>query len=163
MINSRSQAEDAVAAVKYPPTGKRSVGISRAQGFGPEFQDYVKRANDETIVIVQIEHKDAVSDVDAILAVTGVDAFIVGPYDLSGSMGIPGQLDDPQVQKALIKVAAAGKKAGVAAGIHVVYPEPDRVKDRFNEGYSLIAYGVDFIFLGESSREGVRIVRKAKA
>jgi 2-dehydro-3-deoxyglucarate aldolase len=162
MVNSKSQSENAVSSVKYPPVGKRSVGISRAQGFGPDFEDYVGRANDETVVIVQIEHKDAVADVDAILSVEGVDAFIVGPYDLSGSMGIPGKLDEPKVQTALKKVADAGKKAGVAAGIHVVYPEPHRVKDRFDEGYSLIAYGVDFIFLGESSREGVRVVREAK-
>src|SRR3989338_4917219 len=89
-VNSAAQAQAAVDAVKYPPAGKRGVGLYRAQGYGKTFEAYKKWIQHESVVIIQIEHIDAVRDIDAIFAVKGIDAFIIGPYDLSGSMGKPG-------------------------------------------------------------------------
>ncbi|MFH2201706.1 MAG: aldolase/citrate lyase family protein [Elusimicrobiota bacterium] len=159
MVNSRRDAENAVAAARYPVRGRRSVGIARAQGFGPGFKRYVREAGDSVLVVVQIEHIEAVRKIDSILKVKGIDAFMVGPYDLSGSMGIPGQLDNPKVAEALKKVAAAGRKAKVPAGVHIVYPEPERMAARREEGFQFLAYGVDFLFLGETSRAGVKRIR----
>ena len=95
MVNSVQDAETAVAAVKYPPRGKRSFGLARAHGYGTAFKKYLEWQEEHTMVVVQIEHIEAVKNIDLILSVPGVDAYFVGPYDLSGSLGIPGQLTIP--------------------------------------------------------------------
>jgi 2-keto-3-deoxy-L-rhamnonate aldolase RhmA len=78
-----------VAAVCYPPAGARGVGLSRAQGYGDEFDAYYRWLNEESIVIVQIEHIYAVKNLKAILQVPGVDGLLIGPYELSASLGVP--------------------------------------------------------------------------
>ncbi len=90
MVNSPDEARAAVDAVYYPPKGLRGVGLARAQKYGEGFEDY--RAGQEQLLslFVQIEHYRAVEQLDSIMAVDGVDGFIVGPYDLSGSLGVPG-------------------------------------------------------------------------
>ena len=90
MVNTRDSAERAVSAVKYPPMGTRGVGLSRAQGYGYEFDDYKESINENSIVIAQIEHIQAIENLEEILNVPGIDASIIGPYDLSGSLGYPG-------------------------------------------------------------------------
>ncbi len=79
----------AVNAVKYPPLGKRSFGLGRAHNFGLNFDEYVQTINNRSIVVIQIEHIDALKNLDEILQVPGIDAIIIGPYDLSGSLGFP--------------------------------------------------------------------------
>lgn len=88
MVNSRADAERAVQALHYPPFGKRGVGLARAQGYGTTFADYRNWLEREAVVIVQIEHIDAVNDLEAILTVPGVNGYIIGPYDL-GLDGYP--------------------------------------------------------------------------
>src|SRR5918995_2956478 len=95
MVNTKADAELAVAMTKYPPLGYRGIGLARAQGYGEDFDEYVKRANDDTLLMVIIEHKDAVANIEEILSVPGIDGTFIGPYDLSMSLGIPGQLDHP--------------------------------------------------------------------
>ena len=110
MVNSRDDAEKAVSAVKYPPFGTRGVGLARAQGYGMDFETYKAWVEKESIVIAQIEHIDAVNNIDEIISTEGLDGFIVGPYDLSGSLGIPGQFDNELVIDALETVKNAAKK-----------------------------------------------------
>ena len=98
MVNSKVDAEKAVNAVKYPPLGTRGVGLARAQKYGFGFEEYVQHINSTTKVIVQIEHIDGINNLVEILSVDGVDGSIIGPYDLSGSMGKPGKYDDSDVQ-----------------------------------------------------------------
>ena len=93
MVNSKADAEKAVNYVKYPPQGKRGVGLARAQGYGTKFEEYKTWLNDESIVIAQIEHIDAVNDIENILTTDGIDGIIVGPYDLISSMGFPGDFE----------------------------------------------------------------------
>ena len=102
MINSPEEAEKAVAAVRYPPRGIRGVGLARAQGYGINFNDYTEWVNKESVVIVQIEHIDAINNLGKILSTDGVDGFIVGPYDLSASLGFPGQFDHTLMINAMI-------------------------------------------------------------
>ena len=97
MINTREEAELAVKMTKYPPLGYRGVGLARAQGYGENFNEYVEHANDDTLLMVQIEHKDAVANIEEILSVPGIDGTFIGPYDLSMSMGIPGQITHPDL------------------------------------------------------------------
>jgi len=159
MVNSAAEAEAAVWAVKFPPRGIRSVGLGRAQGYGTAFDAYFAAANDDTLVVVQIEHEDAVKDIDAILAVPGLDAFMIGPYDLSASMGLAGQFDHPRVAAALARVIDAGRAARVPAGFHSVWPQPGEFERRVREGFLLTAYSVDFLLLGETCRRDLAAIR----
>ena len=103
MVNTKKEAEAAVNAVKYPPVGTRGVGLARAQGYGNNFEDYRDWIKKESIVIVQIEHIDAVNNLEDILKVRGVDGSIIGPYDLSASLGIPGEFDNTELKRPLKK------------------------------------------------------------
>ena len=97
MVNTKADAELAVSMTKYPPLGSRGVGLARAQGYGINFDAYVTNANADTLLLVQIEHRDAVENIEQILSVTGIDGVFIGPYDLSLSLGIPGRLNHPNI------------------------------------------------------------------
>ena len=137
------------------------MGLSRAQGYGVTFDQYKEWVDKESIVIVQIEHIDAVKNLEKILTVEGVDGFIVGPYDLSASMGRPGDLDCPEMKSVLKKIVEVSSRIQKTSGFHVVFPQPDLVKEKMNEGYRFIAYSVDFLFLGEKCRDGLRSIKES--
>jgi 2-keto-3-deoxy-L-rhamnonate aldolase RhmA len=155
MVNSKEEAELAVKSVKYPPDGFRGVGLARAQGYGPDFDEYMGRANQDGLLMLQIEHIDAVNNIDEILSVQGIDGTYIGPYDLSCSMGLPGKLDHPDVEAAKAKVLAATRARGLAPGIHLVHPHTARgeLGRCIEQGYRFIALGTDILFLGDSARE----------
>ena len=161
-IKSSVEAERAVEAVYYPPRGNRGVGLGRAQGYGVEFEEYRAWLESEAVVIVQIEHIDAVRDLEKILEVDGVDGFMLGPYDLSASIGKPGQFDDPEVKAVFSDVADAVRTAPKPAGIHIVHPDPDALRTRIAEGYSLIAYGDDMVFYSDVVSRVAAQVRKCR-
>jgi 4-hydroxy-2-oxoheptanedioate aldolase len=138
-VRTREEAERLVAACKYPPAGGRSLGAGRfALSFRTDPQTYFARANDEILVIVQIEHVDAVKNIDAILSVPGVDACYVGPNDWCASAGLPPSLEPPhpEFEEAMQRVLAAARRHGVAAGIHCAGPET--VNRRIREGWTLV-------------------------
>jgi 2-dehydro-3-deoxyglucarate aldolase len=159
MVNCRKDAEQAVASVKYPPKGNRGVGLARAQGYGNSFERYKKWNDEESIVIVQVEHIKAVENLEDILSVDGVDGFIIGPYDLSGSLGVPGQFDHPDVVEALEKVKEVSKRLDVLAGFHVIPPTVDEFNEKVEEGYRFIAHSLDILFLGEGCRTSIVKIR----
>jgi len=153
MVNTKEEAIQAVNSVKYPPIGKRGVGLSRAQGYGYDFENYLEWVNKESIVIAQIEHIDAVNNLEEILSVEGIDGTIIGPYDLSGSLGIPGQFEDPKVVAALEKYEKISGEMGKPTGVHVVQPDENQVNKFINKGYKFIAVGLDALFLGNKVQE----------
>lgn len=159
MVNSESDARKAVSFVRYPPYGKRGVGLSRAQGFGANFDGYKKWVLEEAIVVAQIEHIDAVNNIDQILAVDGIDATIIGPYDLSGSLGFPGEYEREDVKKAISKVKDACMKAGKPYGFHVIESAPDNMVRRIEEGARFLAYSTDFFFLGDCAKSGMNALK----
>lgn len=161
-VNTPEQAAAIVAAVKYPPVGTRGVGLSRAQGYADEFDVHYRWLNEESIVLVQIEHHEAVRNIDAILSVPGVDGFFIGPYDLSASLGIPGQLDHPKMLAALAEVRAAQDRVPTVAGVHVVQPVPADVEKKLAAGYRFIAYGIDYLFLLNHARAGLDEIRRPR-
>ena len=162
MVNSREDAERAVSAVKYPPKGTRGVGLARAQGYGLGFEDYKNRVNNDSIVIVQIEHIKAVENLDGILGVDGVDGFMVGPYDLSGSVGRPGEFEHPEVRSALRRIMEISGKTNKAAGYHVVPPDTGMLRKKVEEGYRILAFSLDTMFLGQTCKELMQAVRGIK-
>ena len=120
MVNSKEEALKAVNSVKYPPQGKRGVGLSRAQGYGFDFEKYRDHISKKIIVIAQIEHIDAINNLEQIIETQGIDGTFIGPYDLSGSLGKPGEYDDPQVKKAINKYESIALKYDKLIGYHSV-------------------------------------------
>jgi len=156
MVNTAEQAFNAVQSVYYPPKGSRGVGLARAQGYGKSFETYKEWVNKQAIVIVQIEHMQAVENLQSILAVEGVDGFIVGPYDLSGSLGVPGIFDHPKMKKAMEKIKNMGFMTGKTPGFHIVEPEMRQLHKRISEGYRFLAYSVDIRMLDTSCRNALQ-------
>ena len=150
LVNDADTAARVVAYAKYPPMGKRSVGIARAQGYGASFADYVNRANENMAVIVQVEHVDAVDNIASILDVSGIDAVFIGPYDLSASMGKPGNIHDADVQHHVETVRQACLKRRMALGIFGV--DAAAVVPFIKQGSTLNAVGMDTLMLGQSAR-----------
>jgi 2-dehydro-3-deoxyglucarate aldolase len=160
MVKTKEDAMMAVNYVKYPPIGQRGVGLYRAQGYGTKFEKYKKWVEEEAIIIAQIEHIEAVENIEDILQVAGIDGTIVGPYDLSGSMGFPGDYNREDVKSALTKVKEACKKYNIPYGFHVIESDPKSLQNRINEGCTFLAYSVDFFFLGDSARTGMNKIRE---
>jgi 2-keto-3-deoxy-L-rhamnonate aldolase RhmA len=149
-VRTVGDAEAAARAARYPPAGARSVGLGPAQGFGLRFREYLAEADAERAVVVQIENADAVEAVDEILAVPGVDAALIGPYDLSGSMGLLGQVDHPEVRAATERVLRACADRKVPLGIFALKPEDAR--RAFDAGYRFVSVGIDAHFLLTAAR-----------
>lgn len=157
LVNSVEDAQRAVARCKYPPDGVRSVGITRAQRFDLDFDGYMQRANDEVAVIVQIEHVDAARNIDAILDVPGIDGVFVGPFDLSGSMGKPGKINDPEVQQAIRDIIRACEKRDIARCIYA--HSAAHAKTYLDQGYRVIGLCTDYITLARAAAAALEEVR----
>jgi 2-keto-3-deoxy-L-rhamnonate aldolase RhmA len=151
-ISTAEQAQKAVLAAKYPPWGVRGYSFSRANDWGVNFAADVQTANDETAVIVMIESREGVENIDGILAVEGIDAAFIGPYDLSGSYGIPGQTQAPVVRDACRRVIEACEAADKSVGLLLVRPTPDAIRQVIEDGYTLICMGLDTVFIDEGAR-----------
>lgn len=152
MVKTADEAEAAISQAKYPPRGERGFGYSRANMHGMDFDDYIKTANDEIAMVMQIEHKDAIANLEEIVQVDGVDGLFIGPFDLSGSMGIIGQLDHPDMTTALDKYRSICQESNTSAGMHIVRPTAENIKANIEDGYTLIALGLDNVFLDESAK-----------
>lgn len=160
MVNSAVEAEQAVTAVRYPPKGRRGVGLARAQGYGSDFESYRDWVDKETVVIVQVEHVDAVKNLEFILSVESVDGYIVGPYDLSGSLGVPGQFGHTLMKQALERIHKLGQRSGKSPGIHIVEPDVEELRRRVDQGYCFIAYSVDIRMLDCACRKGLADLKR---
>jgi 2-keto-3-deoxy-L-rhamnonate aldolase RhmA len=162
MVNSPAEAAQAVAATRYGPVGVRGVGLARAQGYGTSFPDYLKWQSDGPVVIVQIEHHEAAARLEEILAVPGVDGFLIGPYDLSCSMGIPGKFTEPKFVEIMSQIRATGQRLGRPAGLHIVEPDLQRLEEVIREGFTFVAYSVDMRVLDVGMRQGVEKLRERR-
>jgi 2-dehydro-3-deoxyglucarate aldolase len=149
-VNTAQQAADIVRFARYAPQGARGVGLARAHGYGLSFQEYVERANERISVVVQAEHAQAVENIEEIVQVPGVDAVLLGPYDLSASLGQTGNLEHPSVVAAIDRITAVCRSAGLPLGYFGVTAAA--VKPFLERGYSLIVAGVDTLLLGVAAK-----------
>ena len=147
MVNNSQDAMKAVSFAKYPPQGCRGVGLSRAQRYGKGFGDYKAWVQGCCVVIAQVEHIEGIENLDSIITTPGVDGVMIGPYDLSGSLGHPGEFDRQEVKDALQCFEQACDQHGIARGYHVVQPDLDLLNDLKKRDYSFIAYSTDFMFM----------------
>jgi 4-hydroxy-2-oxoheptanedioate aldolase len=164
MVNSREEAQAAVAAALYPPVGNRSVGGSvHALNFGTDANDYYAHANDELLIVLQCEHIRAVEDADAIFSVPGIDAIFVGPNDLAASMrskdGRPPSGE--ATTQAFKHILATCRKHGVAPGLHCGSAEEARL--RMEEGWQFIAIGSELRMMLNGAADVVQKLGAGKA
>jgi 2-dehydro-3-deoxyglucarate aldolase len=152
LINTAAQAAQAVAMTKYPPEGIRGAAFSRASDFGRNFSGYYESHNERSLVVVMLEHIDAVANIDEILATEGIDAMFIGPYDLSASMGLAGQTDHPDVVAAERKIIEAAARHNVPAGYHVVAADGQAVQRKIDAGVKFIGCSLDTEMLIGCSR-----------
>ena len=158
-VNSKKEAEYAVRCAKYPPVGERSVGITRAHGYGMQFNEYMQRANQDVALILQCEHIDGVRQLPDIIKTEGVDAIFVGPYDLSASMNKTGKVDDPQVKDAINQIRETCISEEMPLGIFGTTPEA--VEPYRQKGFNLLAIGVDSLMLANQAKHMMEQFRKA--
>lgn len=147
MIESKDQLEDGISWSYYPPKGTRGVGYSRANMFGENFDEYVKKFSSKVLIVAQIEHINAIANLDDILSVNDLDAIMVGPYDLSGSMGITGQFDHPDFIRTLNDIFQKARHHAIPMGLHIVQPDKELLENKIKQGYQFMAYGIDAVFL----------------
>ena len=160
MVSSKEDALQAVGYAKYPPMGKRGVGLYRASGYGTRFDEYKRWVDEELVIIAQIEHIDAVKNIDEILAVEGIDGTIIGPYDLSGSMGYPGEFEREDVKEAVSTVLDACKKKNIPSGFHVVDTDPEKLNEKIKQGCTFLAYGIDYFFMRDAAMGGMKKLKE---
>ena len=140
-VNSAAHARLVVSYAKYPPLGSRGIGLSRASKYGLNFEQYLASANDGTSIVVQAEHIDAVENIEEICDVEGVDAVLIGPYDLSASLNKTGRLNDPEVVQAIHRVRDVCLARNMKLGFFGA--TPDLVRPYAEQGFSLLCSGAD--------------------
>lgn len=160
-IRSAADARQVVARCLYPPEGQRSVGIARAHGYGMTFQEYVESINRDLVIVLQVEHIEGVRNIASIVQVPGIDAILVGPFDLSGSLNLLGQVAHPRVQETIEQVRRCCQQAEVPVGIFCAdVPAAQRA---VADGFSLIALGTDAAYLWQSARAALAQVRSVSS
>jgi 2-dehydro-3-deoxyglucarate aldolase len=151
MVESAQQLNDVRDVCRWPPAGRRGVGFSRANLFGKHFDAYRDEAQ-APLLVAMIEHIRAADSLDEILQVDGLDAVLIGPYDLSASMGLTAQFDHPGFREVMDRLRAQADRGHVPCGIHVVAPSPEQLQQRIAEGYRFLAYSIDAVMLNHAAR-----------
>jgi len=151
MVESAQQLNEVRDVCRWPPAGRRGVGFSRANLFGKHFEAYREEAQ-APLLVAMIEHIRAADSLDEILQVDGLDAVLIGPYDLSASMGLTAQFDHPRFKEVMERVRVQTDRRQVACGIHVVAPSMEQLRERIAEGYRFLAYSIDAVMLNNAAR-----------
>ena len=146
MVESAEQLKMVRNACNWPPTGTRGVGFSRANLFGKNFDSYTEEAQ-SPLLIAQIEHINAVNNLPDILQVEGLDAIMIGPYDLSASMGLTAEFENKEFLATMDQIMKLCQQYDVPCGDHVVQPDQKLLEKRIKEGYKFLAYSIDAVFV----------------
>lgn len=156
-VNSAEVAMTAVDAGKFPPMGNRGVGFTRAHQYGARLSESIANANTGTAIIAQIEHMQAVQAIEEIASVPGIGALFIGPYDLSCSMRLVGQVDHPDVQKAMERVKSVARRAKLPVG---TFAGTDANAIELAHEFQMLLVGTDIGRLVQSLESTVSTVRK---
>jgi 2-dehydro-3-deoxyglucarate aldolase len=164
LINNAADAKKAVSYVKYPPEGIRGVGLYRAQQYGLKnnFDEYKTWQSNHAVIIAQIEHIDAVGNIENIISTPGIDGIMIGPYDLSASMGIPGDLNNPKVLECIRVVEEKCRLMNYPLGFHSVSPDGKYLREKIQLGFTFLAFSTDCLFLGSKAIEEMKNLEHAK-
>ena len=147
MVETPKDVENLIRWSKYTPIGQRSYGISRAQNYGFDFAEYARRWNESSVLIIQVESVLGVENIEKLLQYPEVDGVMIGPYDLSGSLGVPGELQHPRVVESMNHVIKACAKLGKSCGTQIVEPNPTNIAAAFATGYTFVVLSSDVFLL----------------
>ena len=157
-VNDLPTARAFIEASLYPPLGRRGLGITRASNYGAApVAEYITEANSDLLRMVQCETEQAVRKVGSIASIEGLDLIFIGPYDLSLSLGVPGDIFHPKMIEAVDKVLAVCKKLNKPAGIYV--SSLGEAKTRIEQGFTLLAYSTDILILTAAAKNIVNSLR----
>ena len=162
MVNKPEEVQSLINDIKYPPLGKRSYGVNRAQAYGFDFDTYINNWNKESIFMIQVESIEAVENIESLVAFEEVDAVMIGPLDISGSLGVPGQTSHPLVIEASKKVINACKKYGKSCGTQVADSNMKSVQDLFDLGHTFAILGSDLFVLWKWAEEMKKLIKTIK-
>lgn len=162
MVNNPEDVKKLIGNIKYPPIGNRSYGVNRAQGYGFDFDSYINRWNNDSIFMIQIESIEGVKNIESILSYDEIDGVMIGPYDISGSLGVPGQLDHPDVIDASKKVIEACKKFNKSCGTQLNDPNLNNINSLFELGYTFAILGSDLFILWKWAEAMKNIIKDSK-
>lgn len=165
MVETPQEVQAIIQAMRYAPKGKRSFGVARAQGYGFDFELYAKEWNRSSILMVQIESQLGVDNIEEILSFDEVDAVMIGPYDLSGSLGIPGQLEHQRVKDLCQRIIRACKKYKRSCGTQNIDPDLKSLRKNLSQGYTFVVLASDiFVLWRWTDRMGglMKKLRKAR-
>ncbi len=161
-INTAEEAKEVVDTAKYLPMGNRGVCNPRAVTYGvngvESMQNYYKEANEETMIIIQIETKTAVENMEEIAKVEGIDSFFIGPMDLSNTLGIVGEFDHPKLKEYTDRALKIGQDNNIPMSIMAF--EGDSTNEFLEQGFQMIALGCDTIFLMQTAVEEMEKVKR---
>ena len=146
MVDSPEQLEMVRDACRWPPAGNRGVAFSTANLFGKYFDNYNVEAQ-QPLLVAMIEHVNAVENLKSILEVVGLDAILIGPYDLSASMGLTAKFDHPDFVAVMNQIKQVSESAKIPCGVHIVQPSSEELNQKLASGYRFIAYSIDAVFL----------------
>ena len=158
MVCSKEEVEQAVRHVKIPPVGIRGIARTRSLNYGLDVKDYLAKANEELMTIVQVEHIRAVENLEEMLSVEGFDVIFIGPGDLSISMGYPGQMDHPKVQDTINYIVETTKKAGIPLG--TISGSIEDTNKRFEQGFQFICLNGDLHFMRVAAMDAIERVKR---
>jgi len=156
MVNTADDVRNLINDLKYPPLGKRSYGVSRAQGYGFDFSEYITHWNETSTFMIQVESIEAVNNIEELLAFDEIDAVMVGPYDISGSLGVPGQLEASK------KVIKACEKFEKSCGTQLNDPNPENIQTLFDMGYTYAILGSDLFVLWKWAEQMQQIIKSIR-
>ena len=156
MVESAEQLIAVRDACRWPPAGTRGVAFTRANLFGKYFNEYTVEAQ-QPLLVAMIEHIQAVDHMDSILAVDGLDAILIGPYDLSASMGMTANFENSKFIDVMNKIQSIATKHRIDCGVHVVDPSSVELEEKIHKGYRFLAYSIDSVLLNKSANCPVQL------
>ncbi len=147
LIHDAQASQGVIDLIKFPPQGKRSFGVNRAHGYGSTFDKYLRDWNSQSIYIAQIESITAVENIESILQNVDLDGVMIGPYDMSGSLGVPGETQHPKMLDAERKVIQACRAAGISCGTQLSHFSQSNIDLALTKGYTFIIASSDLFIL----------------
>jgi len=159
LVRSANEAKAIVRATRYPPEGTRGFGPLRAANYMLDSRDYFYRANENLLVVLIVETREAIENLEAIAAVSGVDALYLGPFDLCLSLGLdPMKQPHVEVERIIERMLEIGKQSNVAIGIHAM--SPDQLQRRQSQGFRMISYSTDYMMLADAAKAGLAAFKR---
>lgn len=160
LVNSRESSINLRDLLKYPPMGKRSFGVNRAHGYGKDFDNYLQKWNDTSVYIAQIENIEGLENIDQILETENLDGVMIGPYDMSGSLGVPGQTQHPRVLEAEQTIIDACLRSNKSCGTQLAQFTSSNVQKAIDKGYNFIFASSDLFILNDWTQDAGKIIKE---